>query len=152
MDVAIYETHCGGEFDATNIIGTPIVTDITTIELDHVNLLGLTIEKIAFHKAGAFSSLQESTATTVLQQRAAEKQVMLKFVGIDLALPIDATSLKPRAQRLNYSLSLALVRTWLPVKAPNEQVHTRDMLTRGLKQSLPRTVSANQRPIFSIIP
>ena len=51
VDVAIYETHMGGEFDATNILDHPVVTGVTSIGLDHVRLLGPYIEHIAWHKA-----------------------------------------------------------------------------------------------------
>ena len=54
VDVAVCETHSGGEFDATNVIKAPIVTAITSIAMDHVKLLGPTIEDIAWHKAGIF--------------------------------------------------------------------------------------------------
>lgn len=43
VDVAIYEAHLGGQFDATNIVDAPTVTVITSIELDHVQLLGPSI-------------------------------------------------------------------------------------------------------------
>ena len=141
VDVAIYETHSGGEFDATNIIRTPVVAAITPIAMDHVRLLGPTIKDIAWHKAGifksetlAFSTLQDSAVTTVLQQRAAEKKVLLEFVGIDSALPPDAPALKPEAQRINCSLALALVRAWLSVKAPKMQNHTKDFFCGGIEQ------------------
>lgn len=140
VDVAIYETHFGGEFDATNVIRTPVVTAVTSIGLDHVRLLGPTIEKVAWHKAGIFkpgspaiSTLQESAVITVLQQRAAEKGIRLEFVGVDSTLPTDATALKPQVQRSNCSLALAVVRTWLSVKAPEAQSHTKDFLTGGLE-------------------
>ncbi|KAL8969056.1 MAG: hypothetical protein Q9197_004549, partial [Variospora fuerteventurae] len=84
IDVAIYETHNGGEFDATNVIQKPVVTGVTTIGMDHVEQLGPLIENIAWHKAGifkhgspAFSTFQEPAAATVLQQRASEKNVTL---------------------------------------------------------------------------
>jgi folylpolyglutamate synthase len=141
VDVAIYETHFGGEFDATNIIRMPIVTAITSIAMDHVRLLGPTIEKIAWHKAGifkpgslAFSTLQERAVTTVLQQRAAEKGVMLEFVGLDSALPTNVTALKPKVQRTNCSLALAVVRAWLSVKAPEAQSHMKDIPIRCIEQ------------------
>lgn len=38
VDMAIYETHLGGEFDATNITKNPKVTGITIIALDHMHL------------------------------------------------------------------------------------------------------------------
>ena len=51
VDVAIIETGLGGRLDSTNII-TPILSIITNISLDHTNLLGNTIKKIALEKAG----------------------------------------------------------------------------------------------------
>ena len=54
MDVAIYKTHLGGEYDATNIVWNPMITAITSVAMDHVKSLGLTIEEIAWHKAGIF--------------------------------------------------------------------------------------------------
>lgn len=51
VDIAVIETGLGGRLDSTNII-TPVLSVITNIGLDHVNILGDTIEKIAFEKAG----------------------------------------------------------------------------------------------------
>ncbi|MEX0823184.1 MAG: folylpolyglutamate synthase/dihydrofolate synthase family protein [Balneolaceae bacterium] len=51
VDIAIIETGLGGRLDATNII-TPAVSVITSIGMDHTDLLGNTIEEIAREKAG----------------------------------------------------------------------------------------------------
>jgi len=51
IDIAIIETGLGGRFDSTNII-TPELSVITNIGLDHMNILGESLEKIAFEKAG----------------------------------------------------------------------------------------------------
>lgn len=51
VDVAIIETGLGGRLDSTNVI-TPILSVITNIGFDHVNILGNTLEKIAIEKAG----------------------------------------------------------------------------------------------------
>jgi len=51
VDVAVIETGLGGRLDSTNII-TPELSVITNIGWDHTNLLGDTLEKIAFEKAG----------------------------------------------------------------------------------------------------
>lgn len=51
VDIAVIEVGLGGRLDSTNII-TPEVSVITNIGLDHTDLLGNTIEKIAFEKAG----------------------------------------------------------------------------------------------------
>mgnify|MGYP003575550460 CR=1 FL=1 len=51
VDIAVIEVGLGGRLDSTNII-TPLLSVITNIGLDHVNLLGDTLPKIAFEKAG----------------------------------------------------------------------------------------------------
>ncbi|MBX3256117.1 MAG: bifunctional folylpolyglutamate synthase/dihydrofolate synthase [Chitinophagaceae bacterium] len=51
VDIAVIETGLGGRLDSTNII-VPELCVITNIGLDHVNILGDTIEQIAFEKAG----------------------------------------------------------------------------------------------------
>jgi folylpolyglutamate synthase len=136
-----YETHLGGEFDATNIIKTPLVTAITTITEDHVKLLGPKIQDIAWHKAGilklgalAFSTLQDMAVTRVLQQRASEKKTELHFIGVDSTLPTDMIALKPKVQRANCSLVLAVVRAWLSLMAPKGQSSIDDDINLGIEQ------------------
>lgn len=51
VDVAVLEAGIGGRLDATNVC-SPILTVITSIGLDHTEVLGDTIEKIALEKAG----------------------------------------------------------------------------------------------------
>jgi len=51
VDIAIIETGLGGRFDSTNII-VPELSVITNIGWDHMNILGDSLEKIAFEKAG----------------------------------------------------------------------------------------------------
>jgi dihydrofolate synthase/folylpolyglutamate synthase len=51
VDFAVIETGLGGRLDSTNII-TPVLSIITSIALDHTDLLGDTYEKIAREKAG----------------------------------------------------------------------------------------------------
>jgi len=51
VDVAVIEVGLGGRLDSTNII-TPELSIITNIGLDHTYLLGDTLPKIAFEKAG----------------------------------------------------------------------------------------------------
>lgn len=51
VDIAIIETGLGGRLDATNIIH-PILSIITNVGLDHQQLLGNTLPKIAMEKAG----------------------------------------------------------------------------------------------------
>jgi dihydrofolate synthase/folylpolyglutamate synthase len=51
-DFAVIETGLGGRFDATNAVKNPELTAITSISLDHTAILGDTLTKIAFEKAG----------------------------------------------------------------------------------------------------
>lgn len=51
VDIAVIEVGLGGLLDSTNVI-TPVVSGITTIGLDHIDILGSTIEEIAAQKAG----------------------------------------------------------------------------------------------------
>lgn len=51
VDVAVVEVGLGGRLDATNVVH-PMVTAITQIGLDHMEVLGTTIQEIAAEKAG----------------------------------------------------------------------------------------------------
>lgn len=141
VDVAIYETHHGGEFDATNVIQKPVATGITRIGMDHVEQLGPSIEDIAWHKAGilkqgtpAFSSPQEPSVATVLQKRANEKNVALKVIDVSSSLPASARVLNVDVQKINSSLALALANSFLKAKAPGEyQSMTPETINQGVE-------------------
>lgn len=51
VDIAIIETGLGGRLDSTNVI-TPVLSLITNISFDHMNVLGDTLQQIAYEKAG----------------------------------------------------------------------------------------------------
>jgi dihydrofolate synthase / folylpolyglutamate synthase len=51
VDYAVIEVGLGGRLDSTNVI-TPILSIITSISYDHMNILGNTLSQIAFEKAG----------------------------------------------------------------------------------------------------
>jgi dihydrofolate synthase/folylpolyglutamate synthase len=78
VDVGVIEVGLGGRLDATNIL-TPRVCVITSIGLDHTDMLGDTIEKIAGEKAGILKpsvplalGLVSPEAEAVIRARAAE--------------------------------------------------------------------------------
>lgn len=52
VDVAVIEVGLGGSLDSTNIIKDPLASVICSISMDHMNVLGSTIEEIAENKAG----------------------------------------------------------------------------------------------------
>ncbi|GEN51905.1 bifunctional folylpolyglutamate synthase/dihydrofolate synthase [Halobacillus faecis] len=68
LDFVIIETGLGGRFDSTNIL-TPVLSVITNIGHDHMNVLGSTIEEIAEEKAGIIKP-SIPVVTAVKQQEA----------------------------------------------------------------------------------
>jgi dihydrofolate synthase / folylpolyglutamate synthase len=53
VDVAVIETGLGGRLDSTNVVD-PVAAGVTTIDYDHTEYLGDTLEKIAAEKAGIY--------------------------------------------------------------------------------------------------
>ncbi len=51
-EFVVLEVGLGGRYDSTNVIEAPLLSVITGIALDHTQLLGATLDKIAFEKAG----------------------------------------------------------------------------------------------------
>ncbi len=90
VDLAILETGLGGRLDSTNVV-TPLVAGITQISLDHMNVLGKDVTKIAGEKAGIMKEgvptvtcAQEPAVLKVLQKHADETGGDLNVVGRDI--------------------------------------------------------------------
>ena len=64
VDIAVIETGLGGRLDATNVI-SPVISVITSISMDHMEILGDSIEQIAKEKSGI---IKEKTPLFVYQQ------------------------------------------------------------------------------------
>ncbi|HEU5291760.1 MAG TPA: folylpolyglutamate synthase/dihydrofolate synthase family protein [Cyclobacteriaceae bacterium] len=74
VDVAVIEVGLGGRLDSTNVI-TPEVSVITNISFDHKDLLGDTLEKIAFEKAGI---IKPGVPVVVSERQHEVEQVFVK--------------------------------------------------------------------------
>lgn len=105
VDFAMIEVGLGGRFDATNVI-TPLVSVISTISFDHTAILGNTLSKIAFEKAGIIkmgvpvvSSPQKKTALKVIQRIAEEKDAPL--IDAQKQFPLMAFSENLERQRFS---------------------------------------------------
>ncbi len=79
VDIAVVETGLGGRLDSTNVL-KPLASVITSIGLDHMDILGSTIKKIAREKGGiikpgrpVISTVARSGAEKVLQRIARER-------------------------------------------------------------------------------
>ena len=93
-DIVVLEVGLGGLLDATNVIDTPEVAVITNIGLDHTDILGNTLEEIAFNKAGIIKENGHAViyrgtpgVEAVFENTCAEKNTKLKkanFAGLKL--------------------------------------------------------------------
>lgn len=89
VDVAVVEVGLGGRLDATNVV-TPLVSVITSLSLDHTQILGNTLAEIAYEKGGIIkpgvpvvSAAQKPEAMTRLEEIAEERNAPLIVVGRD---------------------------------------------------------------------
>jgi len=87
VDVAVIETGLGGRLDATRVVN-PVVSVITSLSLDHTELLGNTLAEIAYEKAGIIkpgipvvSAQQAPEAAQRLKEIAAERRAPITFIG-----------------------------------------------------------------------
>lgn len=76
-DFVVLEVGLGGRYDSTNVLKTPVLTVITSISMDHTDILGDTLAKIAYEKAGILKAgcpavfyQQEPAAQAVLEVEA----------------------------------------------------------------------------------
>jgi dihydrofolate synthase / folylpolyglutamate synthase len=90
VDIAVLEVGLGGRLDCTNVVN-PDVVGLTSIQLEHTEILGGTLELIAGEKAGimkpgvvAISVPQEEPVLEVFRQRAAATGAELKVLGEDV--------------------------------------------------------------------
>ncbi|KAI4250047.1 MAG: hypothetical protein L6R40_000218 [Gallowayella cf. fulva] len=145
VDTAIIECGIGGEYDSTNVILNPSTTGITSLGIDHVQLLGRTIEEIAWHKSGimkrgaaAYTVPQIPAAQAVLQSRAEEKKLPLLVVHKNPLLDDIKLGLSAPFQYTNASLAVMLA-SGLLQKLPDSPaidplVELPPEFTRGLEQ------------------
>lgn len=89
VDIAVVEVGLGGRLDATNVL-LPDVAVITSLSLDHTQLLGNTLAEIAFEKGGIIKTgvpvvvaPQQPEALAMLEGIAAERGAPLTVVGRD---------------------------------------------------------------------
>ncbi|CAN5121493.1 folylpolyglutamate synthase/dihydrofolate synthase family protein [soil metagenome] len=89
VDIAVIEVGLGGRLDSTNVI-TPELSLITNISYDHKNLLGDTLEKIAFEKAGI---IKPRIPVVVSQRQAEVENVFLKKASVEYSEIVFASDL-----------------------------------------------------------
>lgn len=91
-DIVVLETGVGGLLDSTNVIENPLVSVIGSIAFDHTEILGDTIAKIAYQKAGiikphcpcVMSAGNDMEAVRVVREKAMEQESQLVIPNLYL--------------------------------------------------------------------
>lgn len=131
VDLAIIEVGIGGLLDNTNV-GHPLVSVITTIGLDHQDLLGSTLEEITAQKAGIIKSGQQvvvgpvtSECMNVIREIASEKGATVQAFGedfslvedsyqdIELTILLEQLALNGTFQKENATAAIRAFRSWM---------------------------------------
>ena len=105
VDIAVIETGLGGRFDATRVVN-PLVCVITSLSLDHTDLLGNTLTEIAFEKAG----IMKPGVPVVVAPQKAEALSKLLDIAAERGSPLTAVSSQWRyhGERQNNNQTLVI--------------------------------------------
>ena len=131
VDLAIIEVGIGGLLDNTNV-GHPLVSVITTIGLDHQDLLGSTLEEITAQKAGIIKAGQQVVVgpvtrecMDVIRSTANKQGATVQAFGEDFSLvedsyqdaaftiPLEQLALKGAFQKENATVAIRAFRAWM---------------------------------------
>jgi len=112
VDVAIIETGLGGRLDSTNVLN-PNLSIITSIDMDHQNILGNTIEEIANEKAGIIKKntplitfKQPKKILDILRNRAKTLNTKIEIVVDPQKIVVDNFSTKFVINNKTFSIPL----------------------------------------------
>ena len=131
VDLAIIEVGIGGLLDNTNV-GHPLVSVITTIGLDHQDLLGSTLEEITAQKAGIIKAGQQVVVgpvarecMDVIRDTASQQGATVQAFGEDfslvedeyrdekLSILLEQLALKGAFQKENATVAIRAFQSWM---------------------------------------
>ncbi len=88
VDLVVLEVGIGGRYDTTNIIDKSLVSVLTKIDYDHMDILGNSLEEIAYNKVGILKENgllitkdQEKSVEKVFCREVEEKRASMEIVG-----------------------------------------------------------------------
>ncbi|ALC48577.1 CG2543, partial [Drosophila busckii] len=151
VDVLVLEVGMGGELDCTNIVPNVRTVGITSLALEHTQLLGNTLEQIAWQKAGiikpdsnVFTHVTQPECLEIIYKRAAERnaqviQVLDTQHYLESNLYAEYLDSFNEYVRLNGALAIALAKDWLrQTKGPLQQLQLDDskMVSKVLRALL----------------
>lgn len=148
VDFMVIEVGLGGRLDCTNCLHHPLISCITSIGLDHMELLGDTKEKIAYEKAGIIKTdsicvvgqVSDSVFNVILKQA---NEMHSKIIRCEEVIKIDEESFlfnKKRYEiqsKANYQMQNATVALTIlnELSRMNKIKITNDQLFNGIKRS-----------------
>ena len=163
VDLAIIEVGIGGLLDNTNV-GHPLVSVITTIGLDHQDLLGSTLEEITAQKAGIIKSGQQVViglvtreCMDVIRGVASEKGATVQAFGEAFSLvedsyqdeafmiPLKQLALQGAFQKENATVAIRAFRAWMEATG-------RSMQTKLVESALPVVSWPGRMEVLQDIP
>ncbi len=121
LDFQILEVGLGGRLDATNVVERPVVCIITSISLDHTQILGNTLGEIAREKAGIIKpgcwvvlSPQPEEAASIINEICRGKEAKIVQVGKDITWhkiggDLHHQSLVIEGRKNSYDVSIPLL-------------------------------------------
>eukprot|EP00752_Nemacystus_decipiens_P006525 g5876.t1 len=133
VDVCVLEVGMGGRFDATNVVPPPVACGVAMLDLDHTQVLGGTLDKIAWEKGGIFK--KGCRAMTVEQPRGGmsvlrECAATAGCGELEVVKPLPTRDPHGRAyeiglagehQRINAGLALRLCAVWMEARERQRQ-------------------------------
>ncbi len=169
VEFQVLETGLGGRLDATNVV-TPEVCVITSISLDHREVLGDTVAKIAAEKAGIIkpgipvvSSPQAEEAAAVIRETCLQRGARLITVGSDISWQgtssnLSQQSLEVKGMRGFYRLNIPLLGAYQLQNAATAvaTLETLDVPKESIEAGLARTYwpgrlqIIRRRPMFVV--
>jgi dihydrofolate synthase/folylpolyglutamate synthase len=121
VDIAIIETGLGGRLDSTNVL-KPLLSVITNISFDHMEMLGNTLPKIAREKAGIIKrgiplvvGEWQKESAPVFNQVAKQKKAHVSYASRNVQCQIVSSTL----ENTSYNVKLRRQKTGLKVLLPN---------------------------------
>lgn len=153
VDTALIEVGIGGRYDSTNVLHRPSICAITSLGLEHTDILGSTIQEIAWSKAGimksgtpAFTVSQEPSAMAVLEEQARKEGVDLQVINVHPELEHVELGLKGDFQSINASLAIAIAAAHLRLMGCREIPETSALMQSPLPDKFLRGLINAQWP------
>lgn len=134
-EIVVLEVGLGGKFDSTNVIKNTICSVITSISLDHENVLGSTIKEIAYQKCGIIKEgsktvcypLQDEDALKVIKEQSSKMQNSLVIASVPKVLKSKDSYNLVEYNKLKFKLYLQGFHQVLNVATAIEAIKAADL-------------------------